>query len=134
MFCQVQVQVLCERRPNPCTKHLKNNHVQTRMLNATTMFYNEIPCCDHTRFHNPPNVPEAAWIRLLMSTSMVLSDATVLHRCVKFLTDFSGITDKIQVFCVKSWNIQQLPINKSTTFTNAISYISYYEVSYNIRK
>ena len=50
-----------------------------------------IPCCDHTRSHSPPQAPEAACIRLLISTSMVLSGATVLPRYVKFLTDFSGV-------------------------------------------
>ena len=44
----------------------------------------EIPCCDHTGFHSPPNAPDAARIRLLISTSIVLSDATVLPRYVKF--------------------------------------------------
>ena len=50
-----------------------------------------IPSCDHTRFQSPPKAPEAVCIRLLISTSMVLSGATVLPRYVKFLIDFSGV-------------------------------------------
>ena len=58
-----------------------------------TLHFVEIamPCCDHTRFQNPPKAPEAARIRLLISMSMVLSDAIVLPKYVKLLTDFSGV-------------------------------------------
>ena len=50
-----------------------------------------MPCCNHTRFQSPSKVPEAARIRLLMSMSMVLSDAIVLPKYVKLLTYFSGV-------------------------------------------
>ena len=50
-----------------------------------------ITCCDHTRFQTPPKAQEAVSIRLLMSASMVLADATMLPRYMKFLTDFSGV-------------------------------------------
>ena len=50
-----------------------------------------ISCCDYTRFQSPQKAPEAAWIRFLISTSMVLSDATVLPMYVKFLINFSGV-------------------------------------------
>ena len=50
-----------------------------------------MPCCDHTRFQSPPKAPEAPRIRLLISMSMVLSDAIVLPKYVKLLTDFSGV-------------------------------------------
>ena len=58
-----------------------------------TLHFVEIvmPSCDHTRLPSPPNAPEAAHIRLLISTSMVLSDAIVLPKYVKFLTDFSEV-------------------------------------------
>ena len=50
-----------------------------------------MPCCDHTRFQSPPKAPEAAPIRLLISMTMVLSDAIVPPKYVKLLTDFSGV-------------------------------------------
>ena len=50
-----------------------------------------ITCCEHTRFQSPPNASEAASIPLLMSASMVLADATMLPRYMKFLTDSSGV-------------------------------------------
>ena len=58
-----------------------------------TLHFVEIamPCCDHTRFQSPPKAPEAARIWLLISMSMVLSDAIVLPKYVKLLTDFSGV-------------------------------------------
>ena len=43
----------------------------------------EMSCCDHFLFQTPPKAPE-----LLSSISVVLSDAIVLPKFLKFLIDF----------------------------------------------
>ena len=52
--------------------------------------------CNHTRFQIPTKAPEAVCIRLVISTSMVFSDSTVLPSYEKLLTDFSMACRRFQ--------------------------------------
>ncbi|KAI0240750.1 hypothetical protein LSAT2_008472 [Lamellibrachia satsuma] len=76
---------------------LKMIRAEYSSVGSTTALYTlhfveiAMPCCDHTCFKSPPKAPEAARIRLLISTSMVLSDAIMLPKYVKLLTDFRGV-------------------------------------------